>query len=168
MLNNPPEITLPGLLPSALSPTQSPDQSKYPFIGDSDYAGSIRHRWLLPFDIGVITYTGSNAMAIAQGLSNGQSMTVNVDQMPDRWVVIVWGEGASGAAVNFGTRIARVVLGPGQGGPGYQLGAGGKLKVPAQGFNYLTVTNITTATAVTLHGTIIAVSGWDLNDIDIG
>jgi hypothetical protein len=167
MLNQPPELQPAGLLPSASSPTQTPDKSKYPFIGDLDYLGSTFHRWLQPFDIGVITYTGSNSYQIAQGLAAGQSMTVNVDQMPDRWVVAVWGEGASGAAANFGTRIARVVLGPGSGGPGYQLGAGGKLKVPAQGFNYLTVTNISTAT-VTLHGTIIAVGGWDLNDIDVG
>lgn len=165
MLNNPPELQPPGLLPSAV--TQTPDRSKYPFIGDPDYAGSIAHHWLQPFDIGVISYTGSNAYQIAQGLAAGQSMTVNVDQVPDRWVVAVWGEGASGAAANFGTRIARVVLGPGPGGPGYQLGAGGKLKVPAQGFNYLTVTNISTA-VVTLHGTIVAVGGWALNDIDVG
>lgn len=166
MLNNPPEITT-GLLPSAVSPTQTPDKSKYPFIGDTDYAGSKYHRWLVPFDIGVIAYTGSNSIQITQGLANGLSMTVNVDQMPDRWIVAVWAEGASGAAANFGTRIARVVLGPGSGGPGYQLGAGGKLKVPAQGFNYLTVTNISTAT-VTLHGTIIAIGGFDLADIDLG
>jgi hypothetical protein len=41
------------------------------------------------------------------------------------------------------------------------------LKVPAQGFNYLTITNIATA-PVTLHGTIIAVGGFDLADIDLG
>jgi hypothetical protein len=167
MLNNPPELQPPGLLPSASAPTQTPDRSKYPFVGDLEYAGSVLHRWLQPFDIGVIAYTGSNSMQIAQGLAAGQSMTVNVDQMPDKWVVVVWGEGASGAAANFGTRIARIVLGPGSGGPGYQLGAGGKLKLPAQGFNYLTITNISTAT-ITLHGTIIAVGGWDLSDIDIG
>lgn len=165
MLNNPPELQPAGLLPSA-SP-QTPDQSTYPFIGDTDWIGSRAHRWLVPFDIGVITYTGSNSMQITQGLANGLSMTVNVDQMPDRWIIAVWGEGASGAAVNFGTRIARVVLGPGSGGPGYQLGAGGKLKVPAQGRNYLTITNISTA-VVTLHGTIVAVGGFDLSDIDLG
>ena|SRR5215471_3478132 len=167
MLNNPPELQPAGLLPSASAPSQTPDKSKYPYIGDSDYLGSLLHRWLVPFDIGVITYTGSNAYTIAQGLAAGQSMTVNVDQMPDKWVVVVWGEGASGAAANFGTRIARIVLGPGSGGPGYQLGAGGKLKLPAQGFNYLTITNISTAT-VTLHGTIVAVGGWDFSDIDVG
>lgn len=94
-------------------------------------------------------------------------MTVNVDQTPDRWIVAVWGEGAAGAAANFGTRIARVVLGPSSGGPGFQLGAGGKLKIPAQGFNYLTITNIATAT-LTLHGTLLAVGGFDLSDIDLG
>jgi hypothetical protein len=167
MLNNPPELQPAGLLPSAAAPTQTPDRSKYPFIGDTDYVGSASHRWLMPFDIGVISYLGSNSMQIAQGLTAGQSMTVNVDQMPDRWVVVVWGEGAAGAAVNFGTRIAKVTLGPGSGGPGYQMGAGSKLKLPAQGLNYLTITNISTA-VVTLHGTIVAIGGWDLNDIDVG
>src|SRR5215831_4851752 len=143
MLNNPPELQPAGLLPSAAP--QTPDRSKYPYIGDDDYLGSVLHRWLQTFDIGTIVYNGSNSMQITQGLTAGQSMTVNVDQMPDRWVVIVWGEGASGAAANFGTRIARIVLGPGPGGPGNQLGAGGKLKLPAQGFSYLTVTNISTA-----------------------
>jgi len=165
MLNNPPELQPPGLLPSA-SP-QTPDTSKYPFLGDLDYVGSRAHRWLIPFDIGVIAYTGSNAIQVTPGLAANQSMTVNVDQMPDKWIVVVWAEGASGAAANFGTRVARVSLGPGSGGPGYQLGAGGKLKLPAQGFNYLTITNISTAT-VTVHGTIIAVGGFDLADIDVG
>lgn len=122
---------------------------------------------MIPYDIGVISYSGSNSYQIAQGLANGQSMTINVDQQPDRFIVCVWGEGAAGVAVNYGVRIARVVLGPGSGGPGYQLGAGGKLKVPAQGLNYLTVTNIATAT-ITLHGTIIAIGGFDLSDIDLG
>jgi len=167
MLNNPPELQPAGLLPSVAAPTQTPDQSKYPFVGDLNYEGKFSHRWLQPFDIGVISYSGSNSYQITQGLAAGQSMTVNVDQMPDRWVVVVWAEGASGAAANFGARVARVVLGPGSGGPGYQMGAGGKLKLPAQGFNYLTVTNIATA-AMTLHGTIIAVGGWELNDIDVG
>jgi|SRR5215472_5658787 len=167
MLNNPPELQPAGLLPSASAPSQTPDQSKYPYVGETDHAGSVGHHWLVPFDIGVISYLGSNSIQIAQGLAAGQSMTVNVDQTPDRWVVVVWAEGASGAAANFGTRVARVTLGPGGGGPSYQLGAGGKLKLPAQGFNYLTIANISTA-AVTLHGTIIAVGGWDLNDIDIG
>lgn len=164
MLNNPPELTI-GRLPSA-SP-QTPDTQKYPFIGDTDFVGSTRHRWLIPFDIGVIAYNASNSIQITPGLANGQSMTINTDQMPDRFVVAVWGEGASGAAVNYGVRIARVVLGPGSGGPGFQLGAGGKLKVPAQGFNYLTITNICTST-ITLHGTAIAVGGFDLSDIDLG
>lgn len=167
MLNNPPELQPAGLLSSAVAPTQTPDKSKYPYVGHDDYIGSKSHHWLVPYDIGVITYAGSNSVQITQGLANGQSMTINVDQMPDRFIVAVWGEGASGAAVNFGVRIARVVLGPGSGGPGYQLGAGGKLKVPAQGFNYLTVTNISTAT-ITLHGTVIAIGGWDLSDIDLG
>jgi hypothetical protein len=164
MLNNPPELTI-GRLPSA-SP-QTPSALQYPFIGDTDYLGSERHRWLIPFDIGVITYQGSNSMQITQGLANGASMTVNVDQTPDRWIVAVWGEEAAGAAIPYGVRIARVSLGPGSGGPGYQLGAGGKLKVPAQGFNYLTVSNISTV-AITLHGTIIAIGGFDLADIDLG
>lgn len=94
-------------------------------------------------------------------------MTINVDQQPDRFIVAVWGEGAAGVAVNYGVRIARVSLSPGAGGPGYQLGAGGKLKIPAQGLNYLTITNIATAT-ITLHGTIIAIGGFDLSDIDLG
>ncbi|HEY7419281.1 MAG TPA: hypothetical protein VH593_29125 [Ktedonobacteraceae bacterium] len=165
MLNNPPQLQPAGLLPSASSST--PDTSQYPFLGDPDYVGSIQHRWLVPFDIGVITYNGSNSIQVAQGLAVGQSMVVNVDQTPDKWIVVVWGEGASGAAANFGTRIARISLGPGPGGPGYQLGAGGKLKLPAQGFNYLTITNISTA-VVTVHGTIIAVGGFDLSDIDVG
>lgn len=166
MLNNPTEL-LTGYLPSATAPTQTPDKSKYPYVGEDDYVGSKNHRWLLPFDIGVIAYTGSNAMQITQGLAAGLSMTVNVDQMPDRWVVVTWAEGAAGVAANYGVRVARVVLGPSSGGPGYQLGPGGKLKVPAQGFNYLTITNIATA-PVTLHGTIIAVGGFDLADIDLG
>jgi hypothetical protein len=167
MLNNPPELQPPGLLPSASAPSQTPDQSKYPYIGEFDHYGSTGHRWLVPFDIGVISYNGSNAIQITQGLAQGQAMIVNTDQMPDRWVVSVWGEGASGAAAPFGVRIARITLGSGAGGAGYQLGAGGKLKIPAQGMNYLTIVNICT-TVVTLHGTIIAVGGWDLNDIDIG
>jgi hypothetical protein len=123
---------------------------------------------LIPYDIGVIQSNGNNAIQITPGLTNGQSMTVNVDQMPDRFVVAVWGEAAAGAAVGFGVRIARIVLGPGSGGPGFQLGAGGKLKVPAQGFNYLTITNISTVSPVTLHGTIVAIGGFDLSDIDLG
>ena len=153
-------------MPSA-APGQTPDTSKYPFLGDFDYLGAAGHKWLVPFDIGVISYSGSNAYSISQGLAAGQSMTVNTDQMPDRWVIVVWAEGAAGAAANFGTRVARVVLGPAAGGSGYQMGAGGKLKLPAQGINYLTITNISTA-PVTLHGTIVAVGGWDLNDIDVG
>ena len=168
MLNNPPELQPPGLLPSYAAPSQTPDKSKYPYIGDSDYVGSTLHRWLQPFDIGTIVYNASNSMQITQGLTQGQSMTVNVDQTPDRWVVVIWAEGAAGVAANFGTRVAKVSLGPGGGGPGYQLGAGGKLKLPAQGFNYLTVTNISTAAAIVVHGTIIAVGGWDLSDIDVG
>lgn len=167
MLNNPPELQPAGLLPSAGAPTQTPDRSKYPYIGDTDYQGSAYHRWLIPYDIGTIAYAGSNSVQITPGLANGQSMTINVDQMPDRFIVAVWGEAASGAAANYGVRIARVVLGPGSGGPGFQLGPGGKLKVPAQGFNYLTVTNIATAT-ITLHGTVIAIGGFDLSDIDLG
>jgi hypothetical protein len=42
------------------------------------------------------------------------------------------------------------------------------LKLPAQGFNYLTVTNISTAAAIIVHGTVIAIGGWDLSDIDVG
>jgi len=167
MLNQPPELQPAGLLPSASAPTQKPTTIEYPFVGDKDYLGSAYHRWLQPFDIGTITLAGSNSVQVTQGLANGQSMTVNVDQMPDRWVINVLGEEAAGAAVPFGVRIARVVLGPGGGGAGYQLGANGKLKIPAQGMNYLTITNIATAT-LTLHGTIIAVGGWDLNDIDVG
>lgn len=166
MLNNPPELQPAGLLPSAGAPTQTPDRSKYPFIGEDDYKGSKYHRWLQSFDIGVISYTGSNSIAITQGLANGQSMTVNVDQVPDRFVVAVWAEGASGAAANYGVRVARVALGSASSG-GYQLGPGGKLKIPAQGHNHLTITNIATAT-MTLHGTVIAVGGFDLSDIDVG
>lgn len=160
MLNNPP-----GTLPSAV--IQTPDQSKYPYLGDLDYKGSVRHRWLIPYDIGVIAMTGNNSVQITPGLANGQSMTINVDQMPDRFIVGVWAEGASGVAANYGVRIARVVLGPASGGPGFQLGPGGKLKVPAQGFNYITITNVATAT-ITLHGTVIAIGGFDLSDIDLG
>ena len=167
VLNNPPELQPAGLLPSAAAPTQTPDRSKYPFIGDDDYAGSKYHRWLQPFDIGVIAATGSNSIQVTPGLAQGQSMTVNVDQKPDRWVVVIWAEGASGALAPFGVRVARVTLGSGVGGAGYLLGAGGKLKIPAQGQNYLTITNVCPAN-VTLFGTIIAVGGWDLNDIDIG
>lgn len=166
MLNGPPEITT-GILPSAVAPTQTPAPYKYQYVGDTDFEGSKYHHWLVPYDIGVITYTGSNAYQVTQGLANGQSMTINVDQKPDRFIVAVWGEIASGALAPFGVRIARVVLGPGPGGPGFQLGAGGKLKVPAQGFNYLTVTNISTA-VITVHGTIIAIGGFDLSDIDLG
>lgn len=167
MLNNPPELQPAGLLPSAGAPTQTPDRSKYPYVGDDDYVGSKYHRWLLPYDIGSIVYNGSNSIQITQGLANGQSMTVNVDQVPDRFVVNVWGEGAAGVAANYGVRIARVVLGQSPGGAGYQLGPGGKLKIPAQGHTFITVTNIATAT-LTLHGTIIAVGGFDLSDIDLG
>lgn len=167
MLNNPPELQPAGLLPSAGAPTQTPDRSKYPFIGDFDYQGSQYHRWLQAYDIGVITYSGSNAISVAQGLANGQTMTINVDQVPDRFVVIVWGEGAAGVAANYGVRIARIVLGSGSGGAGYQLGPGGKLKIPAQGHNFITITNIATAT-LTLHGTVVAIGGFDLSDIDLG
>jgi hypothetical protein len=41
------------------------------------------------------------------------------------------------------------------------------LKIPAQGHTQLTITNVATA-AVTLHGTIIAVGGFDFSDIDVG
>ena len=153
-------------MPSAVAPTQTPAPYKYT-AGDIDYLGSDHHRWLLPFDIGVITANGSNAIQIAQGLTAGQAMVVNTDQMPDRWLVVVWGEGASGAAVNNGVRIARITLGSGTGGAGYQLGAGGKLKIPAQGQNFLTIQNIATA-AITLHGTIVAIGGWDFSNIDVG
>lgn len=136
-------------------------------FGHQDYLGSESHRWLIPFDIGTVVYNGSNAMQTTQGLAAGQSMVVSVDQLPDRWVVVVWGEGAAGVAANFGVRIARVVLGGASGGSGYQLGAGGKLKIPAQGHHQLTITNVATA-AVTLHGTIIAVGGFDFGDIDVG
>ena len=132
MLNNPPELQPPGLLPGASAPSQTPDPYKYPFVGDDDFVGSVKHHWLIPFDIGVISYAGSNSIQITQGLTAGQSMTVNVDQMPDKWI-----------------------------------GAGGKLKLPAQGQNYLTIVNISTA-ALTVHGTIIAVGGFDLADIDVG
>lgn len=164
MLNNPPELTT-GQLPSAAP--QTPDTEKFPYIGDFDYKGSKFHKWLVSYDIGTIAYQGSNSYQITQGLTAGQSMTINTDQVPDRFIVQVWGEGASGAAVNYGTRIARVSLSPGPGGPGYQLGAGGKLKVPAQGLNYITITNISTA-AITVHGTVIAIGGFDLSDIDLG
>lgn len=167
MLNNPPELQPAGLLPSAGAPTQTPDRSKYPFIGDDDYKGSAYHRWLQSYDIGVISSTGSNAVSVSPGLPNGQSMTLNFDQVPDRFVVVVWGEGAAGVAANYGVRIARVVLGAAPGGAGYQLGPGGKLKVPAQGHNFITITNIATAT-LTLHGTVVAIGGFDLSDIDLG
>lgn len=165
MLNNPPEVVH-GYLPAVSPPSQTPDKSKYPFLGDLDYAGSKYHRWLQSFDIGLISYTGSNSIAIAQGLANGQSMTVNVDQVPDRFIVIVWGEGAAGVAANYGVRIARVSLGSASTG-GFQLGPGGKLKIPAQGHNHLTITNIATAT-LTLHGSVLAIGGFDLSDIDVG
>jgi hypothetical protein len=42
------------------------------------------------------------------------------------------------------------------------------LKIPAQGHTQLTITNVATAAAITLHGTIIAVGGFDFGDIDVG
>lgn len=145
---------------------QTADTSKYPFIGDDDYLGSKYHKWLLAYEIGIITYSGSNAYSVTPGLAVGQSMTINTDQMPDRWVISILAEGAGGAASPFGVRIARITLGPG-GGSGYILGANGKLKLPAQGMNYLTITNIA-ATALTLFGTVIAVGGHGIGDIDVG
>lgn len=150
MLNNPP-----GTLPSAVTQTPAPNPYQW---GDTDYVGSERHRWLEPFDIGTIAYNASNSIQITPGLAQGASMTINTDQMPDRWVVAISNEVAAAAA--------RISLGPGAGGPGYRIGAGQKLKLPATG-NYITITNVST-TAVTLFGVVVAVGGWDFGDIDVG
>ena len=154
MLNNPPDITT-GQLPSAV--TQTPAPNPYQFE-DTDYLGSKNHRWLEPYDIGLISLNGSNAVQVVAGLAQGQSMTINSDQKPDRWVVAISNEVAVVAA--------RISLSPASGGPGFRIGAGQKLKLPATG-NYLTITNVST-TAVTLFGVVVAVGGWDFGDIDVG
>lgn len=154
LLNNPPDITT-GQLPSAVP---SDPQDDHYLFGDTDFAGSKHHRWLTPYDIGTIVLNGSNAVQITPGLGQGLSMMVNSDQQPDRWVISISTETAA---------VARISLGPGGGGPGYRIGSGQKLKLPAQGQNIITITNVS-GSALTLFGTVVAVGGWDFGDIDVG
>ena len=158
MLNPPPWT--PETLPVAEGQAEEQatgSEHNYDFPGSPQRIGDVaKHRFLLPYDIGVFT-NGSRGGALTPGLGQGQIQTIDVDQAPDYWIVRLSSE------VSAATVAVRVYLGPGIGGPFYRLGNAGKLKIPAQGQNYLTLLNTGVGNA---FGTVLAVAGIEPSELD--
>lgn len=158
MLNPPPWT--PEVLPTAegdAEPRANDDASNYTFPGAPQRIGDVsKHRFVLPYDIGVFT-NGNRGGALTPGLAQGQVQTIDVDQMPDYWIVRLSSE------VSAATVAIRVYLGPGVGGPFFRLGNAGKLKVPAQGQNFITIQNTGVGNA---FGTVLAVAGIEPSELD--
>jgi hypothetical protein len=156
MLNMPPN--LPETLPTAEGERETRStgsQHTYDFPGAPQRLGNTdQHRFFMPYDVGV-WLNGDHGGAMTPGLAAGQTVTYNVDSVPDWWIIALTSESSTLAAV-------RVYFGPGVGGQFVRLGSSGNLKLPAQGQNYLTLFNAGTGTA---FGTVIATKGFDDDEI---
>lgn len=159
MLNPPPDWPL-GPLPAALGdaePGATGSRHVYDHDAPPQRVGDVaKHRYMLPYDIGVWT-NGTRGGALTPGLAQFQTQTIDVDQTPDFWEVVLDTE------VSAGTVAVRVYLGSGVGGPFFRLGSKGKLKIPAQGQNAITLQNLGVGNA---FGTVVAVKGFDPAELD--
>lgn len=166
MLNPPPgwPETLPvaeGVDQDASTGEQTPEtlpDSKYEFVQAPQRLGDTKkHRFLIPYDIGTWV-NGLRGGALTPGLTLNQSTTYDVDQTPDFWIVNLDSEVTTSAAA------LRVYTGPGVGGPFYRIGNTGRLRIPAQGQNFLTLQNLGVGT---VYGTVIAVKGFNPEEVDL-
>ena len=158
MLNPPPYW--PFQLPEAdpdLEPYATGVLNTYQFASIPQRIGDPScHRFLIPYDIGIWT-NGNRGGSMVAGLSIGQFNTYDVDQCPDFWFVSLESE------TTVATVALRVYLAVGVGGPFFRLGNRGRLKIPAQGQNAITLMNTGTGIA---FGTVIAAKGFDPNEFD--
>lgn len=144
-----------GQLPAVVRQPPGDADSKYNGSRPSPFGGK-QHTWQWVFDIG--NYSGSSqSKSCTPGLTTGQLMVVNTDQMPDYWMVSAICAAAAGAQIG-------IYLGPAQSGPPIRIGSGGAAKILANGQNFLTVVNLGSQT---VFGTVIALGGPDADQVTV-
>lgn len=128
----------------------------YAFDAPPQRIGDVRaHKFLIPYDIGTWT-NGNRGGSMVSGLGQNQVVTYDVDQTPEFWFITL-------DSLTVATALVRAYLGPGVGGPSWRLGAKGRIRLPAQGQNYLTLINLGAGVA---NGTVVAVRGFH-SDFDM-
>lgn len=153
--------------------TNDPVIDSYPQIGtaigerptpDDTYAGVEKkdiqgpsfkkHRWFLPYDIGVITRNAGNVIVISSPLTIvAGKVTLDVQEAPDYFIIGVLANNGANAELD-------VWMGDGGGFP-FRIGNGGVIRMPAKGETKITIQAI----GQSIKGTIIAVAGYGDNEV---
>lgn len=150
-----PTTDLDPTLPSFSANHYTPDQKYGVKVLDSPFAKRAK-RWFQVVDIGVITRIGgSNSMSVASPLTIAAGkQTYEFQDPPEKVIVGIMANNTANAELD-------IWIGDGGGFP-IRIGNGGKATIPLEGESRITFQAI----AQSIKGTIIAVSGYNDDELD--
>jgi len=152
MLNNPPLTANNGF---QFAVQQAPPDADSKYVVDPQWPqpNNVKNKWYEVFDIGVESRQGSNSVTYVSPLTAGAIQRIKTDSPPEYWVI--------STVVNAATAILRVWTDADPVGYSVRLGNGGSCCLPSRGRPFLTLQ----AQGVSIIGTVIAISGYDGNEI---